>query len=161
MTSKTSGTSDQVTHSLKVLETKATLSSLWVFVLMNIIFRDLHEFAKPSFLAEVMTGSINGQPLNEALFLLGGIMIQVPISMIVLARVLPARANRWANVLGIVYMVATIFIFAPGDIDDTFHAAVELLALTGIGYLVWRWPGQTQARRGRSGQFQHAPTLNR
>jgi hypothetical protein len=142
---------------MKVLETKAILSSLWVFILMNIIFRDLHEFVRPGFLAEVMTGSLNGQPLTEGLFLLGGVMIQVPISMIVLARVLPPRANRWANVLAILYTVVTIVMFAPGDLDDTFHAAIELLAVVAIGYLVWRWPGQTQARQR---QFQHAHNLN-
>ncbi|MEM7737508.1 MAG: DUF6326 family protein [Deinococcota bacterium] len=160
----TSETSDQIKHSIKVLETKALLASLWLFVLMNIIFRDIHEFLRPDFLAEVMTGSIKGQPLTEELLLLGGVMAQIPISMVVLVWVLPPHANRWANLLATLFMVTITLIFGPGDLDDTFHAAVELLALMGIGYLAWRWPGQTQARRGqlqRERQFQHAHNLNR
>lgn len=31
-------------------DTRALLSTLWIFILFNMIFRDLHEFARPGFL---------------------------------------------------------------------------------------------------------------
>lgn len=32
------------------IDTKALLSTFWIFILFNIIFRDIHEFVKPGFI---------------------------------------------------------------------------------------------------------------
>ena len=37
-----------------MLETRAKLSTLWLFVFLNIIFRDIHEFARPELLQEIV-----------------------------------------------------------------------------------------------------------
>ena len=80
------------------MDVKALLSTLWSFVLFNMIFRDLHEFGRPGFIEEITTGIVNGVQITEELMLLGGIMAEVPISMVLLSRVLNYRINRWANI---------------------------------------------------------------
>ena len=50
---------------------KAVLSTLWMFVLLNIIFRDIHDLFRPGFLEEMMTGSVNGTEVTEEALLLG------------------------------------------------------------------------------------------
>jgi hypothetical protein len=48
------------------------------------IFRDLHEFGRPGFLEEITTGIVNGVQITEELMLVGGVMAEVPISMVLL-----------------------------------------------------------------------------
>ena len=86
------------------IEIKALLSTLWIFFLLNIIFRDIHEFFRPGLIEEMMTGIFNGTQVTNGMLLVGGIMIEIPISMVLLSRVLKYRLNRWANIIaGAIY----------------------------------------------------------
>ena len=123
----------------QVLETKAKLSTLWIFFLLNIIFRDIHEFVEPGFIEEIMTGTSNGNPITEQMLLLGGVMIEVPIAMVLLSRLLPYGVNRWANmIVAVLYGALTLF-FGTTDLDDTFHMIIEMAALLFIIWSAWRW----------------------
>ncbi|MEO1620717.1 MAG: DUF6326 family protein [Cyanobacteria bacterium J06632_3] len=125
---------------LLTTETKAKLSALWIVFLLNIIFRDIHEFVEPGFIEEVMTGTLNGNPIQEHMLLLGGIMIEVPIGMIVFSRLLPYRANRWANIIIAAIYILMISLYGSTDLDDTFHLLAEIAALSCVIFLAWRWP---------------------
>jgi Sec-independent protein secretion pathway component TatC len=130
---------------ISTLEMKAKLSTLWIFVLLNMIFRDLHEFGRPGFLEEVMTGIVNGVQITEGLLLLGGIMIEVPIAMVLLSQLLKVRVNRWANIIAGTITIALVLVnnTAP-DLDDMFFTAIEVVALSLIIWYAWRWPKQTR-----------------
>ena len=121
------------------LETKAKLSSLWIVFLLNIVFRDIHEFVEPGFIKEVMTGTLNGNPIQEHMLLLGGVMIEIPIAMILFSRLLPYRANRWANIIIAVIYTVMISAYGTTDLDDTFHLLAEIAALSFIAWSAWRW----------------------
>ena len=121
------------------IEKKALLFALWMFVLLNLIFRDLHEIVKAEFLAEALTGTYDGVEVTEALFLLGGILIEVPILMILMSWALPLRANKRANVVVAPLFGLLVVFGAPGDLDDFFHAGLELIALAAIVRQASRW----------------------
>ncbi|MDJ0589543.1 MAG: DUF6326 family protein [Pleurocapsa sp. MO_226.B13] len=121
------------------MDIKALLSTLWIFVLFNMIFRDLHEFGRPGFLEEIMTGIVNGVQITEELMLLGGIMAEVPISMVLLSRVLKYRVNRWANIIAGAITMAFVINNGVKDLDDVFFAAIEIVALTLIVWCAWKW----------------------
>ena len=129
--------SDEKSHGL---DTKALLSTLWIFVLFNFIFRDIHEFAKPEFLAELITGTFNGVRVTEEALLVGGIMIEIVIVMVLLSRVLDYRLNRWANMMAGTVTIVLIVVNGPGDLDDIFFAVVEVVALLFIVWTAWKWP---------------------
>ena len=124
------------------MDMKAKLSTLWIFILLNMIFADIHGFFKPGFLEEIMTGTVNGTQMTEGLFLLAAIGLEIPIAMVLLSRVLTYSVNRWANIivgaLAIVYIIAN----GPGDLDDMFFAAVEVVTALLIIWYAWRWPKQ-------------------
>ncbi|MEL6491678.1 MAG: DUF6326 family protein [Cyanobacteria bacterium J06621_3] len=128
-----------VQKQMLTIATKAKLSTLWMFFLFNLIFRDIHEFVEPGFIKEIMTGTSNGNPITEQMLLLGGVMIEVPIAMVLLSRLLPYRANRWANIIVAVLYGALIIFFGTTDLDDTFHMVMEITALLVIVWLAWRW----------------------
>ena len=125
------------------LEKRALLSALWMFYLLNFIFRDLHEIVKAEFLAEALNGTYNGVEVTEALFLLGGILIEIPILMMLMAWVLPVRANRRTNVIVAPLLGLLVIFGAPGDLDDYFHAILELIALAIIAWQAWNWERPT------------------
>ena len=120
------------------LERRALLFALWMFVLLNFIFRDLHEIVKADFLADALQGIYNGREVTEAMFLLGGIIVEVPIAMTLMAWVLPVRVSRWANVV-VAPLFGLTFIGAPGDLDDYFHLGMILIALAVIVWKAWSW----------------------
>lgn len=133
--------SDAVTSPIArivLVEKKALLSALWMFNLLNHIFRGIHEIVKVVLRQEATNGSYNGVEVTDAMFLLGGIMIQPPIVMIVLVWLLPLRANRWANII-VAPLFGLTLIGQPGDLDDYLHVGLEWLALAVIVWQAWRW----------------------
>jgi hypothetical protein len=121
------------------IETKAKLSTLWMFFLLNTIFRDIHEFIEPGFIEQVMTGTFNGIQITEPLLLFGGFVAEVPISMVLLSRLLPYGTNRWANIIAALVTLAFEINNGTTDLDDTFHMVIEMAALFFIIWSAWRW----------------------
>jgi hypothetical protein len=103
------------------------LSSLWVFVFLNFIFRDLHEFGRAGFLEEMMTGVVNGVQITDGLLLIGGIMIAIPLLMVPLIQFLNFKANRLTNLfIGVLTIVLVIANNMAPDLDDVFFDVIEL-----------------------------------
>ena len=121
------------------IETKAKLSTLWMFYLFNTIFRDIHEFIEPGFIEQVMTGTFNGIQITEPLLLFGGFVAEVPISMVLFSRLLSYGANRWANIIAAVITLGFEINNGTTDLDDTFHMIIEMAALSFIIWSAWRW----------------------
>lgn len=113
---------------------RGVMSSLWVFVLLNMLFRDIHEFARPGAIEEFMSMDV-----AEGVLLVSGVVLTVFISMIVLTRVLPYRATRWGNIVVSVVAIGGMVANPPGDLDDIWFFAVELAAIAGIIALAWTW----------------------
>ena len=122
------------------IDMKILLSTLWIFVLFNIIFRDIHEFFRVGLLAEIMTGTVNSVQLTEQTMLVAGIMMEIPIAMVLLSRVLPYRVNRWANIIGGVIGIGFVISTEWHDLDDLFFAVIMAVTAVVIIWLAWRWP---------------------
>jgi len=128
------------TLTLNDLDKRAKLSALWIFVFLNMIFRDLHELGRAGFLEEIMTGVVDGVRITDGLMLIGGIMIAVPLLMIPLIQFLNLKANRLTNLLmGVLQIVSVIGVNRAPDLDDVFFAVIELVALLLIVRLAWKW----------------------
>lgn len=125
-----------VQKQILTIETKAKLFTLWLLFLLNIIFRDIHEFVEPGFVEEIMTRT---NPAIEQMLLLSGVMIEIPISMIFFSWVLPYRANRWANILIAAIYISIVGVVGTTDLDDTFHLIAEIAALSLVIWSAVRW----------------------
>lgn len=117
------------------IDKKALLSTLWIFVLLNVIFRDLHEFFRAGMIEEIITGT----PVSEQMMLVGGIMVEIPILMVLLSRILNYRINRWANIIIGAVIIALIIGVRSKDLDDIFFATIEVIALSAIIWLAVKW----------------------
>ena len=110
------------------IEKKSLLSTLWVFILINMIVRDLHQMLNKAAFEEMLL-----LDLPEEQVLLFGIVLEIPILMIVLSRILPGKVNRWVSILAAIIMIAGfVTTLAQVDLDDLFFAAVNSIALVFV-----------------------------
>ena len=74
--------------------------------------------------------------------------MEIPIAMVVLARVLPYAANRWANVVagGImtVVQVGTLFVGST-TVYYVFFSVIEIATTAFIGWYAWTWTDSHRA----------------
>lgn len=130
---------------MEKIDTKTKLSALWLFVLLNIIFRDLHQLAMKPFLEMLLTGTYNGIEVTEELMLLGGFLAEVPIAMVLFSLLLTRRIGRPVTFLAAIITGVTLLSSTPADMDDVFHLVIELVALGSILWTAWTWPEQSHA----------------
>nr|WP_250886481.1 DUF6326 family protein [Bacillus sp. SM2101] len=129
------------------LDRKTTLSALWIFVLLNVIFRDIHELFRPGLLQEMMMGNVNGTIITEELLLVFGILLEIPIAMVILSRILQHRINRLINIIAsFITMIMLIIFGGINDLDDIFFLIMEIIALIAIIWCAWRWPSSSPSK---------------
>ena len=113
------------------------LSTLWVFLMFNMIFADILSFITPGELQALWAGQA-GVHITPGLLLVFAILIEIPIAMIFASRVLKPRANRWANTIAGV--VTTAFVIGGASLTPhyVFFAAVEIACMALIVRTVWK-----------------------
>lgn len=126
----------------KKMHMKVKLSTLWIFAALNYLYCDVISLMDPDLLPQYLTGNIDGLELTPGFLLGAAILIEIPISMVLLSRVLPYRANRWANIAAGTVMTivqsATLFVGAPA-LYYLFFSVVEIATTVLIIWFAWNW----------------------
>ena len=114
----------------------ARLSTLWVVVMFNMVFADILTFIKPGALQEMWAGQA-GVHVTPGLLLAFAILLEIPVAMIFVSRVLKPSLNRWANTVAAV--VTTAFVVGGGSLTPhyVFFATVEIACMALIVWSVW------------------------
>jgi len=120
---------------------KVKLSTLWVVVMFNMIFADILSFMMPGFLKELVDGSFEIQ-ITQGLLLVFAILLEIPIAMIFLSRVLKYRANRWANIIAAAITIAFVVGMGSTDLHYIFFATIEVVCMSLIVWYAWKLPKQ-------------------
>lgn len=115
------------------------LSQLWLFMLLNMIFRDIHEIFYPPTIKELMGGTFNGQEIPEFLMLIGGFMVLLPISMVLISRILKRGINRWFNLIIAPFSLIAILVNGVRDMDDILFVIVKSITLIIIYIVALKW----------------------
>ena len=112
------------------------LSTLWVVVMFNMVFADILTFIKPGELQAMWAGQA-GVHVTPGLLLVFAILLEIPIAMIFVSRVLKGRTNRWANTVAAA--VTTAFIVGGGlwELHYVFFATVQIACMALIVWSVW------------------------
>ena len=112
---------------------RTRLSTLWVFMLLNYLYCDVLGLFDP------------GLPKNltqEAL-LAASFLMEIPIAMVLLARALKYRSNRWANIVAGTFMavvqVSTLFVGSAPTSYYVFFSVIEVACLLFIVWTALRW----------------------
>jgi len=121
---------------------KVLFSTLWIFVTVNYIFCDVFTLFHSESLKQLMTGEMGGMEINQK-FLLGfSILMEMPMVMIVLSRILSYKSNRLANIIVALIMTivqaGTLFT-ADNTMHYIFFSIVEVGTTSFILYSAWNW----------------------
>ena len=124
------------------MERQVGLSMLWVFLVVNFLYADIL-----ALFDSVYNGKISGVQFTQALLVSGAVLVEIPMVMIILSRVLKYKANRWINIIaGIAYTVDTLvtqFIVPIMNGTTTsyylFFGAIEIPTTLFIVWYAWKW----------------------
>jgi len=131
---------------------RVVLSTLWLFATLNYLYCDVVTLMDPTLLKQFLAGNIGGIEVSQAFLLAAGALVEIPIAMVFLARVLPDRFNPWANILAGVVMTLVQALSVVGRLGDgyyLFFSAVEILATASVVFYAARWIRERRA----SGSF--------
>ena len=117
---------------------KQKLSTLWIFVMFNMVMADIFGFMNPGSLEQMMTGDVGFQVTQE-IMLVFSIILEIPIIMILLSRILKYKANRWANIIAGV--ITILFVIGGGSLELSyiFFATIEVVSIAFIIWCAWNW----------------------
>jgi Family of unknown function (DUF6326) len=120
-------------------DVRVRLSTLWVFMLFNYLYADVMGLFDPG-----LSSSMTEESLLAASFLM-----EIPIAMVLLSRILRYRANRWANAVAGAFMalvqVATLFVGDGPTAYYVFFSAIEIPSLLFIVWTALRWSQPARA----------------
>lgn len=122
--SKTAGT----------LDMKERLFTLWLFAILTYTYGDVVTLMDP-----IKHGTME---MTESFLLGGSIFMMIPISMVLLSRILSYRASRWASIIaGTIMTIAltlTLFVAVPTTYY-AFFSIIEIACTALIVFYAWRW----------------------
>src|SRR5215210_8593889 len=136
------------------------LSTLWIFASLSYLYCDIISLMDPELLKQYLAGNINGLAFTPGFLLGAAILISIPILMVLLSRVLPYRANRWANITAATVMTAvqtaTLFVGWPAP----YYLYLSIIEITCtvliVGY-AWKWREKPAVQPGVASA--EAPTV--
>lgn len=113
---------------------KVRLSALWLFAILTYTYGDVVTLMDP-----VKHGSVQ---LTEGFLLGGSIFMMIPITMVLLSRILKYRANRWTSIIAGAIMTAalpvTLFVAEPTSYY-VFFTVIEITCTALIVWYAWKW----------------------
>ncbi len=128
---------------LTPLSRPTLLSTLWIVVMFNYIYADVLGLNDPAHLVALESGTIGGLPFSPDKLVAAGLLMQVPIAMVLLSRVLRQTPNRVFNMVAAAFMaltqVATLFFGTPPTPVYYLFSAIEIIVLVVILAVAAAW----------------------
>ena len=118
------------------LDRKAILSTLWIFVTLNYLYGDL---AVMIFHPSMYQGMV--VRMSESAVLGMTAVMEIPMAMVLLSRILKYRINRWANIIagsGFTLFVCLTLLGKPPSCY-LFLSLIEHVATLFIVWYAWTW----------------------
>ncbi len=121
--------------------TRIKLAALWTSFMFLYIYVDYFHLYMPSTLEDILAGKVFVFEITQAFLLIALALVAIPVLMIFLSIALPAKVNRWTNIIvATVYIPYMLFNLAGvAWIHMVFGAVVEVVLLCLIIRYAWKW----------------------
>ena len=121
---------------------KVKVAALWASFMFLYIYVDYFHLYMPGSLKDMLAGKVFVFDVTQAFLLAALVSMTIPALMIFLSVAMPAKVNRWVNmVIAIVYIPYTLFNLAgEAWVHMVFGAVVEIVLLCLIIWYAWKWP---------------------
>jgi len=124
------------------MDRKVLLSTLWIFLTVNFIFCDVFTLMYSEDLRKILTGNVDGTQISQQ-FLLGfAFIMQIPMLMILLSRLLRYTTCRILNIVfSVLLAIVQIWTLTSGGntLHYWFFSIIEIATLISILFLAWFW----------------------
>ena len=136
---KTATTLEDVKINIKI-----KLSALWASVMFIYLYVDVFGFYKPGIIEDAIAGKVWEFQVTQVWLLGVIILMTIPSLMVFLSLTLPAKANRWTNIIVGIFEIAFVVGSAIGEswAYYVFASIVEVVLLSLIVWYAWKWPTQ-------------------
>ena len=124
------------------LALRLKLASLWASFMFLYIYVDYFHLYMPGKIKDIQAGRVFEFDITQGFLLAALVSMTIPALMIFLSVALPAKVNRWANIIiAAVFIPYTLFNLAgEAWMHMVFGAVVEVVLLCLIIHCVWKWP---------------------
>lgn len=124
------------------LNVKLKLAALWASFMFLYIYVDYFHLYMPAALEDMLAGKVFVFEITQAFLLVVLATVTIPALMIFLSVALPAKVNRWTNIIvATVYIPYTLFnLVGEAWIHMVFGAIVEVVLLLLVIWYAWKWP---------------------
>ena len=121
------------------LHVKEVISLLWIVVMFSMVFADILGFITPGSLQEMMTGYAGKMKITQSMLFIFAILLEIPIAMIFLSRVLKKALNRILNIAASI--ITIVFVIAGGSttLHYIFFASIETVCMLAIIVMCIKW----------------------
>lgn len=126
------------------ISVRTKLAAAWTSFMFFYIYVDHLNLYKPGVVNDILNGTVHVFEISATFFVVTIALLAVPIFMILLSVILPARANRITNlVVATLYIPFTVYNISGAGAWVSFYAfaiGLELLLLGFILRSAWTWP---------------------
>ena len=129
---------------LKDMRVRMKLAALWASLMFFYIYVDYFGSYKPGIIEDILAGKVFTFDITQGFLLTALALTTIPALMIFLSVALPAKVNRWTNIIvAAVWIPYTLFNLA-GEfwMYMVYGAVVEVVLLLLIISYAWKWPKQ-------------------
>jgi hypothetical protein len=117
---------------------KVLLSTLWIFVLFNYLYCDVVTLMDAKTLNQIVTGTVEGINMTEGFLLGASILMEIPIAMVLLSRMLNYRMNRLANIIaGIIMTAVQLSSLVFGSSPTMYYIFFSIIEISCTSFIVW------------------------
>jgi len=121
---------------------KVLLSTLWIFATLNYLYCDVLGLMDHNILGQILKGSVDGVEMSENFLLGASFLMEIPIAMVLVSRIVKYRINRIANVIaGTIMTLVQIgsLLIGTTTIYYRFFSAIEIATTVFVVWFAWKW----------------------
>jgi len=121
---------------------KLKLASLWTSLMFLIIYLDYFHLYMPGKIDDILKGKVFVFDISQGFLLVALTLVATPALMIFLSVTLPAKVNRWVNIIIAAINIPFILFNLAGEawIHMIIGAIIQVILLCLIIYFAWKWP---------------------
>lgn len=126
-----------------IQDKRILFSTLWIFAVLNYLYCDVMSLMDSTLLKQFIQGNVGGIETTQGFFLAAATLMEISMSMVLLSKILPYGANRWANIIaGVITTVVQISSLFFGSAPTTYYiffSAIEISCTLFITIYASKW----------------------
>ena len=124
------------------MDKKVLLSTLWIFLVVNFIFCDVFGLHHAEYLNDILNGNADGMPITQEFLLCFSVVMEIPMAMILVSRLLTPKYNRILNMIfGALLAIVQLWSLTVGSatLHYWFFSVIEIATCISIVWIAWKW----------------------